>query len=109
MNREPIDAQDGDFRARLRALIARELRVEPAQIEDERNLTLYGLDSLSALVVAGDIEEMAGVTLEETALWDNPSIAAIAKHVGTLRSTQAAAQLDLSPNGRLATDYSWGI
>jgi acyl carrier protein len=87
-----LDA-DGDYQAQLRGLIGRELRVSAAQLDLDRSLTDYGLDSLAALVITGEIEEMFGIVLEPTVLWDNPTIKAIAAHIGELARVRGDANL----------------
>jgi acyl carrier protein len=87
-----LDA-DGDYQAQLRDLIGRELGVSAAQLDLDRSLTDYGLDLLAALVITGEIEEMFGIVLEQTALWDKPTIKAIAAHIGELARARSGVNL----------------
>lgn len=59
-----------DLRQLSVTLVARELGVKPADIQCDQPWTHYGLDSLSALVVAGDLEDALAVELPSTLLWD---------------------------------------
>lgn len=87
---EMVEAQGVEYRATLKALFARELRMDASRLDDESDLVAHGLDSMAGLVVAGEIEDTFGVTLEPTALWDKPSIAAIAAHLHELVLARAA-------------------
>ncbi|WP_443052871.1 acyl carrier protein [Streptomyces sp. NBC_01186] len=49
----------------------------------------YGLDSVAALSLYGDIEEEFGLCLEPTVAWDHPTVEALARH---LTAESAAAQ-----------------
>lgn len=53
----------------------------PAEIEADTPLASYGVDSVYALGLTGDIEEEFGVTLDATVVWDNPTINAIVAHI----------------------------
>ncbi|MEV4757002.1 acyl carrier protein [Micromonospora sp. NPDC049559] len=54
---------------------------DPAEIDPTRQLTIYGMDSVYTLGLAGDIEEEFGVPVDPTVAWDNPTIEAIADYV----------------------------
>jgi acyl carrier protein len=54
---------------------------DPAEIEPDKNLLTYGIDSVYALGIAGDVEEEFGTPVDATLVWDNPTIAAIATAV----------------------------
>jgi len=89
----PVLSDIAQYRDRLSTLICKEIGVAAATINVEHNLADYGLDSLSALVITGEIEDTFGIELEETTLWDHPTVAAIAAYVRE-RALAREAQVD---------------
>lgn len=70
-------------------LLARELRLKPEEVEADKPFTQYGLDSIAALTIAGDLEEELSIELESTVLWDCPTVEALAQHLdGLLRERE---------------------
>lgn len=55
-------------------MLIQELRLPVGSVETDKPLTQYGLDSISALTIAGDLEDMLGLELPSTLLWDCPTI-----------------------------------
>ncbi|PVZ16365.1 MULTISPECIES: acyl carrier protein [unclassified Pseudomonas] len=72
------------WRTRLSSLLEQELRMEPGTLACERNLSEYGLDSIVALTLVGDLEDELGMTLEPTLVWDYPSVDALAAYLSCL-------------------------
>ncbi|GGO88903.1 acyl carrier protein [Wenjunlia tyrosinilytica] len=62
--------------------------------EDEIDLRVpfaeYGLDSVAALSLFGDIEDEYGFYLEPTVVWDYPTIAGLARFVASQAAQRAA-------------------
>lgn len=79
MNRSLFDMEH--LRSTLVSLLSRELKLPAAQVRTERPLTEYGLDSIAALTIAGELEEQFSVELPSTLLWDHPTIDEIAGHL----------------------------
>lgn len=68
------------------------LKVDPAEIDPSRPLAEYGLDSVYALTLCGEIEDDLGVVVEATLAWDYPTVAALAGHLhGQLSDDEQAA------------------
>lgn len=82
MNCVPFDLQH--YRDKLSAMVEREMRLEAGTVATDRNLAEYGLDSIAALTIAGDLEDELGVELPPTLLWDYPSIDDLAGYLHTL-------------------------
>jgi acyl carrier protein len=61
--------------------IAVYLKRTPDQIDPTVPLAEYGLDSVAALSLCGDIEEDFDLVLEPTVAWDYPTIEALAAHL----------------------------
>jgi acyl carrier protein len=58
--------------------LAGQLNVPKADIDPVRRLEEYGLDSLEAVALTGEIEAKLGRSVDPTILWDYPSVRAIA-------------------------------
>lgn len=76
MKASPVELDS--LRQWLVQLLCRELRLEPSAIRTDRPLTEYGLDSMAALMVAGELEDRYRIELPATLLWDHPSIDGLA-------------------------------
>ena len=57
------------------------LRRRPEEIDPDEPLAEYGLDSVAALSLCGDVEEDFDLILDPTAAWDYPTASAFAAHV----------------------------
>ncbi|MFN7835461.1 MAG: acyl carrier protein [Burkholderiaceae bacterium] len=65
-------------------LLARELRLKVEDINANTPLIEMGLDSMSALIVAGEFEDRWNVRLPSTLLWDCPTVEALVAQLTTL-------------------------
>jgi len=65
----------------IRTLVAKEMRVEHQTLDPQKKFTSYGLDSIVALSVSGDLEDLTKLELEPTLLWDYPTINALAEYI----------------------------
>jgi acyl carrier protein len=63
----------------LAARVATYVQKAPEDIKTDVPLAEYGLDSVYALTLSGDIEDHLGLTLEPTLMWDHPTINALAQ------------------------------
>ncbi|WP_035851484.1 acyl carrier protein [Kitasatospora azatica] len=61
--------------------IATYLRRAPAEIDPSVPLAEYGLDSIAALSLCGDIEDAFDLVLEPTVAWDYPTVHALAAYL----------------------------
>jgi len=77
----PPPAQLRDW---LTARVAHYLERSPAEIDPDTTLVGYGLDSVYALTLCGDIEDEYGIEVDPTLAWDYPTVNAI---VGVLSQT----------------------
>ncbi len=69
--------------------LAAELRVPGGKIDPTEPMANYGLDSVTAFALLGDVEERVGFELDPNALWDYPTVAAVTSHL----SEQIAARV----------------
>jgi acyl carrier protein len=65
------------------------LEKDRAEIDTSVTLTQYGLDSVYAFVLCGDIEERFNITVEPTVAWDYPTIDALAGYIGRFAGNPA--------------------
>ncbi|WP_020111802.1 polyketide synthase Pks13 [Rhodococcus sp. 114MFTsu3.1] len=75
---------DGDLtvaqlREWLRNWVAEATNQSPDQISDDRPMEEFGLSSRDAVALSGEIEELVGVTLTATVVYQHPTIASLAK------------------------------
>ncbi len=61
--------------------IAEQCDLKPQSVDIHKPLTNYGLDSIVAFTVVGDLEDWLEIELPATLLWDYPTIAAIAEYL----------------------------
>jgi 6-methylsalicylic acid synthase len=68
----------------VRALVAGELRLDPAELDMDRPLTELGLDSVMLTVIRRRLERQLGRGLPATLLWEYPTAAAVTGHLTEL-------------------------
>ena len=68
---------------RITGMLSRELRMDAANISPEVPLTQYGIDSIAALTIAGELEDQLGIELPSTLLWDCQTVNDLADYLGT--------------------------
>jgi acyl carrier protein len=62
--------------------LAAHLEVPPEGIDLEMPFADYGLDSRTAVTMAGELEKLVGKEVPPTIVWDFPTISAIVRHLG---------------------------
>lgn len=67
--------------AKLQQLLGVELKAEASSIDPRRPFTQYGLDSIAALSIAGELEEITRQELPPTLLWDYQTIDELAAYL----------------------------
>jgi acyl carrier protein len=61
--------------------VAAYTRLSEAEIDPAAPLTGYGLDSVAALSLCGDIEDEFDLIVEPTVAWDHPTVDALVGHL----------------------------
>ena len=74
---------------KISAMLSRELRIPVEKLDPDAPLTQYGLDSIGALTIAGELEDMVGMDLPSTLLWDCRTLGELVTHIDKLVSPQA--------------------
>ena len=78
------------LREALVQLLCKELRLDRAAVRTDTPLTEYGLDSMAALIMAGELEDRYRVELPSTLLWDCPTIDQLAAYLQPLMAEPSA-------------------
>jgi len=73
----------------LIARLSNILEVDPADLDPREPFASFGLDSRTALSLAGDLEAWVGRPLAPTLVWDYPNIAELSRHVAGEREHAA--------------------
>lgn len=71
-----------DLRAWLTACVANYVTASAEEIEPTTPMSSYGLDSVSAISLLVEIEDHFGLELEPDAVWQHPTIDALAALLG---------------------------
>jgi acyl carrier protein len=79
-----VPVADEDIERWLRERVSYYLETPVGEIDPGVSLAEYGLESVYAFALCGDIEEEWGVTVEPTLVWDVDTIAALTVHVAGL-------------------------
>ncbi|MEO6794493.1 MAG: KR domain-containing protein, partial [Mycobacterium sp.] len=77
----PADEILSELEIGLRSILARELRMPEAELQLDRPFAELGLNSVMAMAVRRDIEQLVGLELSATMLWNHPTTAALAVHL----------------------------
>jgi phthiocerol/phenolphthiocerol synthesis type-I polyketide synthase A len=71
----------GELETGLRRILARELRLPEAELEVDRPFAELGLNSVMAMSIRREVEQLAGIELSATMLWNHPTIASLAAYL----------------------------
>lgn len=61
--------------------LAEQLSLDPTTIKVSEPLTRYGLDSIDAVTLVGDLEDWLDLDLPDTLFWDHPTIEKSAQYL----------------------------
>lgn len=61
--------------------LSEELAIPHYEIDEEKSFADFGLDSMSAVCIAGELEEWIGVDISATLLWDYPTIRVLSNYL----------------------------
>jgi acyl carrier protein len=65
----------------LKKAIAKSLVMDEKQIDPSRPFAEFGIDSVAAVELSGDLEEWLGKKIAPTVVWDYPTITSLAAHL----------------------------
>ena len=89
-----------EIRTWLVGRIATTLRVEPSAIDDREPFDSYGLSSTDAVMLSGELQEVLGRELPATLVYEYPTIAALAHHLGGPAAAAAREPAAPDPDAR---------
>lgn len=78
----------------LRAVLAVELRIADTDVDSDRPFAEMGLNSVMAMSIRREVEQLAGIELSATMLWNHPTIGSLAAHLAEKVAPQATADAD---------------
>ncbi len=67
--------------------LAEILKIDPGQIHLDESFSNFGLDSVSAVALSGDLEDWLETKLTTTLVFDYPTIALLAEHLAQKRAS----------------------
>jgi phthiocerol/phenolphthiocerol synthesis type-I polyketide synthase A len=78
----------------IRTIIARELRLPEAELETDRPFAELGLNSMMALSIRRETEQLVGIQLSATILWNHPTVASLTEYLAKMLAPQAESEAD---------------
>ncbi len=84
MANEPNDKSAAAIRVWLTDRLATVLNIAPVTIDSSESFDRYGLDSLAAITLTGDLEEWLDCELPVTLAWDYPNIELLSEYLAEL-------------------------
>ena len=86
----PVFSQDAQaIQVWLIAQLAERLGLEPDEIDLEEDFANYGLNSIEAVNLSGDLENLLGRRLPPTILWDYPNVTTLSEYLAEDTSRDA--------------------
>ncbi len=70
-----------EIETRLRDIVSELLECGPAEVDADRKFTDYGLSSIEAIAILGDLEDWLDLDLPTNTLWDYPSLDRLAGYL----------------------------
>ncbi|MDG4865067.1 acyl carrier protein [Streptomyces sp. T-3] len=84
-----------ELRGWLTARLAIYLERPEALLDHHTPLAEYGMDSVSALSLCGDLEDEQGLIVDPTLVWDHPTITDIVAHLTPRLAAVQVAELSV--------------
>ena len=78
------------FKSWLIDWIVHELRIDRSSVDPSETFLNYGMDSVQAMTMVGDIEAKLGLRLPPTLAWDYPDIETLSAHLADRQTAVAA-------------------
>jgi phthiocerol/phenolphthiocerol synthesis type-I polyketide synthase A len=90
----PADDVRNQLITKIRATLARELRVTESELATDRPFIELGLNSMMAMAIRRELENMVGLQLSATMLWNHPTIESLAAYLTGKLVPAAAPAVD---------------
>jgi phthiocerol/phenolphthiocerol synthesis type-I polyketide synthase A len=85
----------GELKTGLRTILARELRTPEAELEVDRPFAELGLNSVMAMSIRREAEQLVGIELSATMLWNHPTIESLTTYLVEKLSPQQHSEADI--------------
>ena len=80
-----------EIRGWLISRLAELMRVSPEEVDVQEPFANFGLNSIDAVSLSGDLEDYLNLPLPATLLWDFPTIETLSQHLSVEASGDDAA------------------
>jgi phthiocerol/phenolphthiocerol synthesis type-I polyketide synthase D len=90
----PAEDRLSELEGRLRAILARELRMPVSAVDVDQPFPELGLDSMMAMTVLKKTQQLVGIDLSASMLWNNPTISSLAAYLAEMLAPQQVPQED---------------
>ena len=96
----PAENMLSELEIGLRTILARELRLPEAELELDRPFAELGLNSVMAMSIRREAEQLVGIELSATMLWNHPTIASLAEYLAKklLPQEDSEGDVDVTPD-----------
>jgi acyl transferase domain-containing protein/glutamate/tyrosine decarboxylase-like PLP-dependent enzyme/acyl carrier protein len=90
-------APDGDVRTAVTKWIGQLFNMPASDIDDETELTQYGLDSIGSAKLVNRINQAYGLQLAPAIFYQYPTLASVVQHLGETRAATPVQRADAPP------------
>jgi phthiocerol/phenolphthiocerol synthesis type-I polyketide synthase A len=96
----PVENMLSELEIGLRTILARELRMPEAELDLDRPFAELGVNSVMAMSVRRETEQLIGIELSATMLWNHPTIASLAEYLAKrlLAQEDSDSDIDVLPD-----------
>jgi phthiocerol/phenolphthiocerol synthesis type-I polyketide synthase D len=84
----PAEERFRELESRLRAILARELRMTPSAVDVDQPFPELGLDSMMAMSVLKGTQQLVGIDVSASMLWNHPTISSMAAYLAEMLAPQ---------------------
>jgi phthiocerol/phenolphthiocerol synthesis type-I polyketide synthase D len=77
-----------ELQARLGAILARELQMSVSAVNIDQPFPELGLDSMMAMMILRETQQLVGIDLSATMLWNHPTISSLAEFLAEILASQ---------------------
>ncbi len=78
--------------------LCRELTLKKGELSFTENLLTYGIDSVAAIMLVGDLEDRLKVRLPPTLLWDHPTVQSLMDRLAEILREQPQSAAATTPS-----------
>jgi acyl carrier protein len=90
--RDEVLRTEDEIKEWMTRRLARQLKVDPSEIDTSKRFDAYGLDSRTAVAVSGELEKLVERRLSPALLIEHPNIDAVCVELGNELASQSVAE-----------------